>query len=576
MAAGRTRWLGRGGLLILPLVLLGLAELLARWAEPARSEPVWRDPYLRPLHSPASGEGLRDAHGNQLYANDAAMLSLAQQDGVERRWTTRERDPSVLRIFCFGASTTYGLRYAPYASYSRFLEARLEELGSARAVEVVNLGISGYDSQDLGPLSREVAEFAGDLWIVSLGHNEFKHPHLARVLATGQSPWRGWARHSALLRRVLPPARAAEEPDFLARTPVLDEAGRSRGLELYFAGVRELLANARAAGVPVLLCTPVSNVRDKEPRLTVLRELDDAQFQRHREELSAIAARWGSEATNDAETVTAEADLERVERLLEEEPGSALAHFLRGRILIAVGRLGEARHAFARSLECDGLPERAPPFLVGALREFCAGERIPLVDVERRFQHEAEFGIPGFDLFYDYCHPWLRGHWFIADEILRVLQVHAVSWGWPEEFARESPPSGNADEEMARVVASFGVDEQLLSAVARVQEAKIALGQSAQDPNRREFLVEKAVQICQAALREDPQLAEAHLVLAVAAAIRGQRGEVRARLERARLLDSAVVRQWADRVAGEPWFREVFAAVGVRAVDGEFEAEEDP
>ncbi len=101
-------------------------------------------------------------HG-QLHVHDA--------NGFRRSEPFPAKDPQQFRVLVVGDSLTYGYGIAAEHSYSAVLETLL---GERYRVEVLNLGVSGYQSADtLRVLDRFVPRLAPDLVIYGVCLNDF-------------------------------------------------------------------------------------------------------------------------------------------------------------------------------------------------------------------------------------------------------------------------------------------------------------------------------------------------------------------------------------------------------------------
>lgn len=85
-----------------------------------------------------------------------------------------EKDSSVYRIFCLGASTTQGFPYQPNAAFPAQLNNILSTFHPKRKIEVINCGITAITSYSVLDMSREILnEYNPDLLVIYMGHNEF-------------------------------------------------------------------------------------------------------------------------------------------------------------------------------------------------------------------------------------------------------------------------------------------------------------------------------------------------------------------------------------------------------------------
>ena len=551
---GRGRGVRRGALVLagcaLGVVLFGPLAGLARRAGwlPDRGPP----PHFRPLLG-ADGRALRDARGAPLFSinPDAARKALAS-DG-DRFAAAHEKAPNAFRILSIGESTTFGIGYCGRASFSRFLEMRLRVLFGRDDVEVVNCGTSGYDSHDWPTLAEELADFSPDALVIYAGHNEFKRPNLLGVL----DPFVGWLQRSPRARLLLgePPDRAVE-PGIVVAGGFLTPEQRARGVLQFEAGVRALLDEARRLQIPAVLCIPASNVRDHAPRCSRVPAGADA---------AALALAIGS-----APGESASDDLDLLGRLLARAPDAALLHFKRGRVLYGRHLDEEASTEFAKSRELDELPERASPDLIAALRRLGGGDGVLLADVEARISEASERGIPGFDLFIDYCHPNLLGHFVIADAILTVIE------GSPAfaRLGRPDPSKEPAGDLAARCHAyvvrlKFSDEEAARQNVERAQALISEFGTRDDTPAAH---WKRPLEMLETAAHQFPPLEREALYLLLRMVARAGAGDVagaRADLHAATAVDAAAVKDFAVKVARLPGIVAALASAGIAAEGGD-------
>ncbi|QDU65379.1 GDSL-type esterase/lipase family protein [Engelhardtia mirabilis] len=240
------------------LVLLGLVEVIVRAALPD-----------------ASGVDLSRGFG------DAARYLVREPDGGYRTaMFVRDVDEKVippksetLRVVMLGGSNTEGFP-------SGWLGERLTEAGATlgKTVEVINLGRRGYGSGRVRVLLPQALELEPDLLVVYSGHNEFVEAsfrmdleqasgeveggslaavdRIARNLASYRS-LQGWFGDRAGLEQAerRPQEQTFEHEKFLG----LEWEQTVAKFEEYRKNLETMVADARAAGVPILLCTVAGN-----------------------------------------------------------------------------------------------------------------------------------------------------------------------------------------------------------------------------------------------------------------------------------------------------------------------------
>jgi hypothetical protein len=212
------------------------------------------------------------------FGGDARYL-VEQPDGSYR--TTMFLLPSeeqtipprsdAVRVLLFGGSNTEGFPFD-------YLDARLDEAGAplGREVEVINLGRRGYGSARVRALFEQALELEPDLCVVYSGHNEFVEASFALEVEQATARTGGglvaavdgvvgglrsyrWLQSTFAAQNEVPPRRPQEwafEHERFARTPWPETLER---FEDYRENLVAIADSARAAGVPLVLCTIQGN-----------------------------------------------------------------------------------------------------------------------------------------------------------------------------------------------------------------------------------------------------------------------------------------------------------------------------
>lgn len=550
--------------------LLGLAAiaLLDRWGWLPLPRPP---PHFVLVPDPAdSAQPLRDGAGHPLYAIDPAAAARHGQPDVGRYAMAREKTPGLFRVLSIGESTTFGAGFAPHASYSRFLEARLRRQLGRDDLEVVNCGKNGYDSHDWPTLAQELPAFAPDLLLLYVGHNELKKPNLLGVV----QPSLARRARSRLLQQLLPlPRDTLAPPPRVAAGDFLSAEQRAFACELLVDGVAALLDVARNLAIPVVVCLPASNVADHPPRYSRIGPGPDAAARAAAVEgvaraIDSLPLRPLASAPPDApEKQRAAAWLAEVERALAGEPEAALLHWRRGRLLLALGRRDEARTAFGRSLALDGLPERAAPDLIAELAGLAEERGALRVELQPLFDAADPLGVAGDELFYDYCHPRLFGHWRIADALLATLRASGLVA--PESaFDPSREPAGDDGARYSVWCRELAVSEAQ-SGQQLLYEARAVATQLGTLPTIPPEAWRNVGELLDAALRLAPALERdpfQRFLAALVAASAGARDDARARLLAFERDDPAGLAQLLPHVAVLPGLVDTLRKAGI-AID---------
>jgi tetratricopeptide (TPR) repeat protein len=296
----------------------------------------------------------------------------------------------------------------------------------------------------------ELAAHDPDLFIVYTGHNEFlERRTYADVLAT-PAPVRklsallGRTRTYSLMHRAIRGRRSSEPAQELLPAEVhaiLDESVgprdyrrdpelRRQVLAHYRHNVSRMVDIARAAGAGILFVVPASNLRDCSPFKSEHRSgLGPAEQERWQRGFDAASALHRQERFEEALAASVEA--------LALDDRHAHLHYLRGRILGAVGRYDEAETAYRLALDHDICPLRALSSIGRALEETASSRRVPLVDFAALVRGESPHHLPGEELFLDHIHPTIRGHGLLARALIEAMAERGwvdLSAAWGEEI----------------------------------------------------------------------------------------------------------------------------------------------
>ncbi len=451
LLSGRTRWIARGVLVLLPFLLFGGLEGIFRIAGVAKPEPL----FIRVKSGPLDVYQVNPRIGRRFFP--PSMERIMPSPGFQI-FPVR-KDPGAFRIFILGESTAAGFPFHTHGAFSSFLQDRLAALLPGRRFEVVNCAMTAINSYAVADFAREVRAYQPDLLVLYLGHNEY---YGAFGPASTASFGRGGAAVGALrfvydlrvvraLRGVLERSRGV--PPVKGKTVMEAMAGKTgirRGDRVDRAALagfaRNLERAVRSAGAPVVLCEQVSNLRDLPPFESTHRP---GMLAASQEEFRTLLARVkqaasgpaGSAARVDPET------LAQADRLVASDSTYAEARFLRARLLDALGRYSEAARDYRAARDLDGIPFRAPAEINAVIRRTAARSGAVLAPVEQAFDAAARNGIPGNDLFYEHLHPRAEGQDLIAGAVVRALYdrgLVAPCDAWHREA------DGTATERIAR------------------------------------------------------------------------------------------------------------------------------
>jgi hypothetical protein len=338
---------------------------------------------------------------------------------VRKQRLDRPKRPGEKRVFVYGESTVFGWPYEEPNSTARWLEVVLSGVLPGERVRCINFGRPARGSAHLHAAVTETVGCEPDVVVLSIGHNEFlpySYPFL-------QNPVHRWTYfHSNIYRNMN------------------DAVSRSRGRQAadaaaYYAGIppdtplhREIVANYRrqmdamiaapkAAGVPVVVCVPASNLAGQEPIGSLLAESLDGPTLTELQ--TAMRLSWLGEWRPGPE-------FDHLMSRLTAAGFEAQAQYLNGKRHEAEGRFDAAHDAFVRARDLDRMPIRCKTEMAAQLRELTATHGVPLVELPDVFRAAGNGRAPGLGLFVDAMHPRPVGQYLMAVAIARRLAASGL------------------------------------------------------------------------------------------------------------------------------------------------------
>lgn len=403
--------------------------------------------------------------------------------------------------FALGAPCTdaHGLRpeeVHPEGSIDSWMRTQLQARFPSTAIEVVSSCTQGMDSNRVKSVAEEVVGYDPDVLLVATGNNEgCLHPRVGQEFLLRQGGYR-------LLRKLLLPSSPADRSWYTDQHPDV-VAIRDQ----YRANIRAIVDAATAQDVTVLLCTlPVRlDYRGRMPGRILSGEGTETSVScpqgiaAYEQGSAAVALGLLDECLESsddgagamlemARTVRALARLESgaagagVAEDVSEALGPCVA---RGVVAYHEGRYAEAiddlsacdevadallwiglsrvasgdvdggRQALEQSVELVPRNRCRPSFNRIIHEEAARSDRAFVVDLESRAKELSATGIPGTDLFHDYCHLWWWRYADMAEVALDVLEENGLLPDGQEDLAhlpaRESRTLGLSEAELRQI-----------------------------------------------------------------------------------------------------------------------------
>ncbi len=312
-----------------------------------------------------------------LYLDAESKVPFFKRDGAD--WVTArpralpQRFPAAkaegeLRVFVAGESVALRLGTRP-------LEDALGRDFPDRRVRVINCGMGSYDSSRTAAVLMELQAYGPDLFVVLVGNNDGRSQAggsalLARLNIALRELWT-WRLAQDAVARALAPSRSER---------------RARVERRFARNLESMAEGAKAAGVPLVLCTLPVNARDYPP-LGALPS-SDGDFS------------WGWASFERGHFSGAVAGFREFSG---RNPDDAMVHYWLARAREKIKDPAGARWEYRKALERD-FPDRCTPSRNETIRGVAREQGAALADLERLFERLSPGGPPGWALFDDGVH----------------------------------------------------------------------------------------------------------------------------------------------------------------------------
>ncbi|MBI3819246.1 MAG: hypothetical protein HY286_11180 [Planctomycetes bacterium] len=354
----------------------------------------------------------------------------------------KDKPANGYRIFCLGESTVAGLPFE-IGCFSDWLRLRVGAMMPDRVVEVVNAGNAGWYAKEIRELLRESLQYKPDLFIWMVGHNESVPENVLKLRAELNSPFvykvKSFVqnlRTTQLMSRWIPTIMSHQRVTLFDREASEERPCYSPAeLELIQKRYREAyegaIADARAAGVPIMIATMPKNWRECPPSLSYY--ADSMYHDENKREQWNTTFKLGNALI---ERKNWSAALKYYQSVAEIDATPAKLQFAMARACEELHDLDNAKEHYRLALETDGCPMRALSWVETFIREFAARERVPMADFEDIFNKNSKFGIAGYELIADNVHPNLKGHEIMATEFINLM---ISNLGLPLDKSKDVP-----------------------------------------------------------------------------------------------------------------------------------------
>ena len=337
-----------------------------------------------------------------------------------------EKPANTYRIFLFGESAAYGDPDPAYG-VGRYLEKLLSGRYPGKNFEVVCVAMVAINSHAILPIAQECAKLDGDLWIVYMGNNEMigaygpgtvfgtraPRQSVVRTILAIKSTRLGQLLDSLLnnVRGDSPAPEAWGGIGMFSKNQLRhDDAGRLRAYGNFKGNLADILSVGEKAGVPIILSTVASNLKDCAPFASLHSSGLSATELSGWDKLYQAGTAWEAAGSySNALTIYSNAaaiDSEFAELLYR----IANCH-------LALTNKVAAHRAFVTARDYDVLSVRADSRLnqivLDAAKLYSSAQVLP-VDAADVLQGFSPDGILGKELFYEHVHFTFEGNYKLA------------------------------------------------------------------------------------------------------------------------------------------------------------------
>ncbi len=357
------------------------------------------------------------------------------------------------RIFVFGESAAMGDPDPTFGAW-RYLQALLRERFPGTDFEVVCVAMTAINSHAILPIARECARRDGDLWIIYMGNNEMVGPfgagtvfgshvagtHLIRA-SLGVKSTKSGQLLSNLMRQLGVHSSAPQNWSglnmFKDHQLRYDDPNRARAYENFKQNLNDILRAGQDAGVPVILSTVGSNLKDCAPFGSLhsagLNDTKKSEWDGLYKE--GIALESSSDFPN---------ALKKYEQAAALDPQYAELQFRMGNCQLALTNFEPALSDLERARDYDTLAFRADSRInriIEDAAEAKAKQGVYFLDSARTLAQLSPAKIPGNELFYEHVHLNFDGNYLLgrafAEQALKLLPKSILDRGKSEWASAE-------------------------------------------------------------------------------------------------------------------------------------------
>jgi tetratricopeptide (TPR) repeat protein len=364
-----------------------------------------------------------------------------------------KKSPHAFRIFVFGESAAMGDPDPSFGAW-RYLQTLLRERFPGTDFEVVCVAMTAINSHAILPMARECARRDGDLWIIYMGNNEMVGPLGAGAGLNSHAPATSLVRTELAIKTT----RIGQLLDGLMQrwgshssTPktwgglnmfehhqlLYDDPNRLRVYENFKKNLANILRAGHEAGVPIVLSTVGSNLKDCAP-FSSLHAANLSETQKMRWDGAYQGGMALESAGNYQEALKQYAAAAAI------DPQYAELQFRLGSCRLALTNSSQAQLEFELARDYDSLAFRADTRINQIIKNAAdayAGKGVYFLDADRMLAQNSPEQIPGNELFYEHVHLNIDGNYLLgrafAEQTAKLLPESIAAHGQSEWASSE-------------------------------------------------------------------------------------------------------------------------------------------
>ncbi|MFN4144277.1 MAG: hypothetical protein ACK4GN_00520 [Runella sp.] len=389
-------WLLKLSAMMLPLFVVGIAELTLRWAGFGYDLSLFVTDPQRPDY------WVMNPHASKRYFITQENATVGNAEPFRK-----VKAEHTIRLFVLGESTTVGYPYLNNGSFHRWLHYRLLHTFPHYHFEIINVGLTAVNSHTVRGFAEEIVDYQPDAVLIYTGHNEYygalgvgatqrfgSNLSLTRLILKLRD-WRvvqagyqviEWVRRcfdgqqidlreNLMKRMALKQQIAFESEDYW------------RGIEQFEKNMAATLDGLAKANVPVFIGNLVSNEKDLPPFVSDTVSTAQSAIEQYK---------------------LAQKALQKKDTVL-------------------------AKNLFVKAKDLDLLRFRAPEVINHTIEKLASQyTNTHLVNIKKIFEDHSQNRILGSETLLEHVHPNLLGYALMAEAFTASMRQNAfISPQWP-------------------------------------------------------------------------------------------------------------------------------------------------